>query len=680
LTIGVAGAGAARDYPIRPVPFNQVQLEDAFWAPRLEVNRTVTIPFALRQNDTTGRVDNFRNAARHLACGYKGERYNDTDVYKVIEGAAYALAQHPDAELERRVDALIALIRGAQEPDGYLFTPRTVDPACPAPGTGSRRWSELGISHELYNMGHLMEAAVAYHQATGKRDLLDVALKAGDLIAGTFGREEQKRHGYPGHQEVELGLVKLYRATGQTRFLDTARYFLDARGRAPGVVKEYPVGTRWAIYNDPVQIQADRPILEQRQARGHAVRASYMFAALADVAALTGREEYAAAIDRIWADVTSRKMYLTGGIGARHDRERFGEAYELPNLTAYAETCAAIGSVFWNHRLFLLHGDAKYVDVLERTAYNGLLSGVSLSGDRFFYPNPLASDGKYAFNKGSAERAPWFGVACCPGNLTRFLASLAGYVYARQGETLFVNLFVQGRGRIDLPGRAVQIQQATRYPWDGNVKITLHPSSAGEFTLAVRIPGWVRGEIVPNELYSSLGAEAARPRRERGPPPSEVSLRVNGKAVALNLEKGFARVRRDWHSGDTVELDLPMKIQRVVARPEVEADRGRVALQRGPLVYCAEAVDQPSRRAMNLILTDAATLSARWRGELLGGVTALEGRAQALQADGSLAQQDFVAIPYYAWNNRGANEMVVWLPRDREALARVERRLSLEED
>lgn len=662
---GAEVTGPARDYPIRPVPFTAVRVEDDFWAPRIETNRSVTIPFAFRKNEETGRVDNFRIAGGLMEGTYTGQRYNDTDVYKVIEGAAYSLKQHPDPEREKYIDSLVDIIAQAQEPDGYLFTARTCDPANPAPGTGQDRWSQLAVSHELYNVGHLYEAAVAYYQSTGKRKLLEVAIRNADLIDRTFG--PGKRAGAPGHQEIEIGLAKLYRVTKDEKYLRLAQYFLDVRGRIEGYVKQYPRGSRWSIYNDPVQIQAHKPILEQDEAVGHAVRASYMFSGMADVAALTGNDDYVRAIGRLWDDVVGCKMYLTGGIGARHSHESFGAACELPNLTAYNETCAAIGHVFWNHRLFLLHGHARYIDVLERTAYNGLLSGVSLSGDRFFYPNPLASDGKYRFNQGSVERAPWFGVACCPGNVTRFLPSLPGYIYALEGDTVYVNLFVAGRGEVNLRDRKVIVRQQTRYPWDGEVKIILEPQTEGEFTVAVRIPGWARSKPVPSDLY-----------RFRGDAPAMPTLQVNEKAVALELSHGFAKVCRQWRRGDAIELDLPMPVRRIVADGRVEANRGRVALQRGPLVYCAEWPDQPGERVLNLILADDARIVPEWRSDLLGGVTVLKGSAQVVQADGALTEQDFTAVPYYAWANRGPGEMTVWLARDREALDRVERAARME--
>ena len=444
------------DYPVRPVPFIEVKLTDDFWAPRMEINRTVTIPFAMRQNEETGRVDNFRIAGGLMEGDYRGERYNDTDVYKVMEGAAYTLALRPDPGLAKALDDLIEIIAAAQEEDGYLFTPRTASRGERPIGIGEERWANLAVSHELYNAGHMFEAAAAHYQATGKRNFLDVAVKFADLLVETFGPGGRRE--FPGHQEVELGLVKLYRVTGNRDYLDLARFFLDIRG--PDVrLKQYPEGHRFSIYNDPVQIQAHRPVLEQEEAEGHAVRVTYMFAGMADVAALTGSSDYIRAIERLWDNVVTKKMAVTGGLGARHDRERFGDNYELPNLTSYNETCASIGSVFWNHRMFLLTRDSKYIDILERTLYNGVIVGVSMEGDAFFYPNPLESDGKYRFNKGAARRQPWFGTACCPGNIARFLPSIPGYVYAADERGLYVNLFIGSEARISTAGQSVSIVQ-----------------------------------------------------------------------------------------------------------------------------------------------------------------------------------------------------------------------------
>jgi DUF1680 family protein len=631
-----------RDYPVKPVPFTAVHFTDAFWAPRIEINRKVTIPFAFGKNEETGRVGNFERAAAAL----RGEPltdkkppgypFDDTDVYKVIEGASYCLSVYPDPKLDAYVDSLIAKIAAAQEKDGYLYTTRTIDPVHPHRWAGTKRWElEKVDSHELYNLGHLYEAAVAHYQATGKRSLLDVALRAADLLDRTFGPGKQSI--WPGHQITEMGLAKLYRVTGDARYLNLAKFLLDERGPdgTPGAGREYN--------------QSHKKVVDQTEAVGHAVRATYMYSGMADVAALTGDTSYVNAIDRIWENVASKKLYITGGIGATSAGEAFGKNYELPNMTAYNETCAAVGNDFWNHRLFLLHGDAKYIDVMERTLYNGLLSGVSLDGKSFFYPNPLESAGQH-------RRSPWFGVACCPGNITRFMASVPGYVYAQQGDTLYVNLFVGSTASIKMDAnRTVKLVQETRYPWDGDVKITVDPGRSGRFAINVRIPGWARNEATPSDLYR-FADKVEEP----------VTLKVNGQPVPIRLDKGYVRLDRAWKRGDVIELRLPMPVRRVVANDQVAADRGRVALQRGPIVYCAEWPDNPHGHVRNLVLPDSAVLTSEFKPDLLHGVQIIKGRALALAYDEAgqvtKTEQDFVAIPYYAWANRGPGEMIVWLP------------------
>jgi uncharacterized protein len=637
----------ARDYPIQPVPFTAVTVTDDFWRHRIDVNRTATIPAIFARNRETGRVENFNAAARPSTAKYTGQRYNDTDVYKAIEGASYSLATTPDPAVDRTLDELISVIAAAQEPDGYLFTARTADPEHPIPGIGAARWSELTVSHELYNAGHLYEAAVAHVQTTGKRTLLDVAVRNANLVARVFGPD--KRHGFPGHQEIEIGLSKLYRVTGDRRYLDLARYFLEQRGHDV-LMPVYPPGSRFAIYNDPVQIQAQRPPLEQDEAVGHAVRAMYMYSGMADVAALSGDSRFVAAIDRLWENVVGKKLYLTGGVGSRHDGESFGPAYDLPNRTAYNETCAAIGNAFWNQRMFLLHGDARYLDVMERVVYNGLISGVSLDGTSFFYPNPLESDGKFGFNQGDTGRARWFDVACCPGNISRFIPSMPGYIYATAADRVYVNLFVGSRARMPVGGQQVAIAQETRYPWEGVVTIRVDPERGDPFAVYVRIPEWARGVPAPGGLYRYLDAGAR---------PAAPSIAVNGKAVPLDMEKGFARVRRAWTRGDTITLRLPMAVRRVVADAAVDEDAGRVALERGPIVYCVEWPDNGGH-VLDLALPDRAPVSAEFRPGLLNGVVVL--RAPAVR-DPAGAKADLVAIPYYAWANRGSGEMTVWVKR-----------------
>lgn len=631
-----------RDYPVKPVPFTAVHVRDSFWAPRIEVNRTVSIPFAFQKCVDSGRIDNFERAAAALRGEVlkntrpPGYPFDDTDPYKVLEGASYSLSVHPDPKLDAYVDDLIAKIAAAQEKDGYLYTTRTINPASPHRWAGKQRWELEGVdSHELYNLGHLYEAAVAHYQATGKRTLLDVAIKTADLLDRTFGPGKQTI--WPGHQITEMGLAKLYRVTGDQRYLNLARFLIDARG--PNTIQG-----SGRTYN-----QSHQKVVDQTEAVGHAVRATYMYSGIADIAALTGEAAYVNAIDRIWENVAGKRIYITGGVGASGAGEAFGGNYELPNMSAYCETCAAIGNDFWNHRLFLLHGDARYIDVMERTLYNGLISGVSLDGKSFFYPNPLESNGQH-------QRSPWFGVACCPANVTRFMPSVPGYVYAQQGEAIYVNLYMGSTADIRTDGgRTVNIVQDTRYPWDGSVKLTINPDKAGVFTVNVRIPGWARNEAIAGDLYQfqdkvNVAAE----------------LKVNGRAAPLALDKGYVALKRSWKKGDVINLTLPMPVRRVVSNNLVEADRGRIALQRGPIVYCAEWPDNPNGKVRNLMLPDAAPLTVEFRPDLLNGVEIVKGMAIGLayDAQGKVVSQarDFTAIPYYAWANRGRGQMMVWIP------------------
>ena len=639
-------ASAAPDYPVKPVPFTAVHLSDEFWAPRIETNRRVSIPAAMHQLSVSGRVDLFERAAASLEgkdLANKeppGYPFDDTDVYKVLEGASYALQVAPDPNLEAHVDDLIAKIGAAQEKDGYLYTTRTINPERPHAWAGINRWEEVrNESHELYNLGHLFEAAVAHYQATGKRSLLDIALRSADLLVETFGPGKQSV--WPGHQITEMGLVKLYRVTGNREYLDLAAFLLDERGKSEGVV----TNSRGLEYN-----QAHMHVTEQSEPVGHAVRAMYMYSGMADVAALENDTRMRDAGDRIWENLVSTKMYVTGGIGSTSTGEAFGKPYELPNMTAYNETCASIGMDFWNHRLSLLHGDARYVDVMERTLYNALLSGVSLKGDTFFYPNPLESRGQH-------QRQEWFGVACCPGNVTRFMASVPGYVYAYDDDAIYVNLFAAGKATVGMEEeRAVTLTQETRYPWDGAVRMTVDPGKTMDFAINLRIPGWARDEPVPSDLYRFLD-DVDEP----------VTLSVNGEAVPIEQQNGYARLRRTWQPGDMISLNLPMPVRRVVAHEGVEADRGRVALQRGPIMYAAEWPDNPGGRVRNLVLADEEPLHSTFRPNMLRGVQVITGRATALafDADGNVtrAEQELTLIPYFAWANRGPGEMAVWLAR-----------------
>jgi DUF1680 family protein len=643
ISIGLAAAAAAetKDYPFTPVPFTDVRIGDGFWLPRLETNRTVTVRYDFQKCEETGRISNFARAGGLEEGKFEGIPFNDSDVVKVVEGASYTLAMHPDPELDKYLDDLIAKIAAAQEDDGYLYTARTL--GFTNGMTGPQRWTHLAASHELYNVGHMYEAAVAHFLATGKRSFLEVAIKNADHLVKTFGPEPGQLIDVPGHQEIEIGLVKLYRATGQEKYLRLAKFFIDMRGRAD----------KRKIYGE--YCQDHKPLVEQEEVTGHAVRAGYLYSGVADVAALTGDKDYLRAIDRLWEDMVSRQMYLTGSVGVFEHGEGYSQPYDLPNLKAYNETCAAIANALWNHRMFLLHGEAKYIDVLERIIYNGFLSGISLSGDTFFYPNPLACDGRFRFNHGDLVRSPWFGCSCCPVNVVRFIPSIAGYVYAQRGDEVFVNLYVAGSGTVKLAAGTLRLEQQTHYPWDGKVRIVVQGEPAGLSALKLRIPGWAQGRPVPGDLY--------RYATQATPP---VTLTVSGQPVQLDLQDGYATIRRAWHSGDVVELDLPMPVRRVLAHENVVADRGRVAIERGPVLYCLEGADHGGR-VLNLVLPDTAELSPEHHADLLGGVTVLRGPAQeAYRTEGGEVQTKPAAltmIPYYAWCHRGANEMAVWLPK-----------------
>ena len=642
-----AGAEELKDYPIRPTPFTAVKVEDGFWGARLETNRAVTVWYAFKKCEETGRIDNFAKAARLMPGSFRGTPFDDSDVYKVIEGAAYSLATHPDPKLDAYIDGLISKIAAAQEPDGYLYTARTIHPDNP-PGIASpKRWlndcgdlkGKYGDSHELYNVGHLYEAAVAHYQATGKRTLLDVAIRSADLVTSVWG--PGKLEIPSGHPEIELSLVKLYRVTGKRAYLDLSRFLLECRGRGKGIPS--------------AQYANHKPVTEQNELVGHAVRSVYMACAMTDIAAILDDEPYRHAVDAMWSDMVSHKMAVTGGLGARHGGEAMGDAYELPNAEAYNETCAAIANVLWNHRMFLLSGDAKHLDVLERVLYNGVLSGVSLSGDRFFYVNPLASDGTYPFNQGHSDRFPWTGCACCPVNIARFIPSVPGFAYATRGRSVYVGLYLASVAEIPLGNDKVALRQVTDYPWSGKVRFEVLSNTAGEWEMKLRVPGWATGETVPSDLYRIVSPAVPGPR-----------LTVNGEPVKVMKAQGFAGVTRTWKRGDVVEWELPMPVQRVAADEKVRNNIGLAALERGPLVYCIEGVDQ-SGHVTQLVLADDAILTAEQQTSLLGGVSVLRGQATETfrREDGSVAQRpvELTAVPYHVWCHRGHNPMAVWLPR-----------------
>lgn len=616
------------DYPIQPVPFTSVHIDDQFWTPRLETNRKVTLPYNFKKCEETGRIQNFAIAGGLVEGEFEGIYFNDSDVFKVIEGASYSLQVNDDPELKSYLDDLITKISAAQEKDGYLYTNRTINPEKAADGGGAKRWTNLQTYHELYNVGHLYEAAVAHYRASGERTLLDVALKNADLVEQVFG--PGKNMGVPGHQEIELGLVKLYRVTGEKKYLDLAKFFIDQRGNAEGH------NTTEGKYAGKYQ-QDHVPLTEQKEAVGHAVRAGYFYAAATDVAALTGESAYDEALNRIWNNIVHQKIYLTGGIGAEPKHEGFGPNYELPNATAYTETCAAIALMLWNQRMFLKSGEVKYMDVFERTLYNGFLSGVSFEGNTFFYPNPLEADGFTKFNQGVCGRSPWFDCSCCPVNVVRILPSIPGYIYATKENEIFVNLYIGNKAEIALGDQTLQLSQTTNYPWDGQVEIEIlnTPTAAAVFKL--RVPGWVRNEVMDGDLYSY--SDENKPA---------VSLKVNGKSVNPLIEDGYISLEKhNWQRNDKITLAFEMPVRKVVSNELVTNNKGKMALERGPLVFCAEEADNP-KGILNLQVPADEAFDFSYEQDLLGGV-------------GKITSPTLAAIPYYAWAHRGNGEMAVWL-------------------
>ena len=617
-------------YPIQPVVFTSVTVNDQFWAPRIKTNHEVTIPIAFGYCESTGRIRNFE-----IAGGLDTGRFqtiypfDDSDVYKIIEGASYSLQTFPDKNLESYLDTLISKIAAAQEDDGYLYTNRTIAELrgeSPHPWATDKRWAKTNIlSHELYNIGHMYEAAVAHYQATGKRTLLDVAIRSADLVCRDFGWDRYVN--YPGHQEIEIGLVKLYNVTGERKYLEMAKFFLDARGKRDDG-EEYS--------------QSHMKVADQDHAVGHAVRATYMYSAMADIAAIMNDKSYIDAVGKIWEDIVNTKLYVTGGIGASAGNEGFGESYELPNMTAYCETCASVGFIFTNYRLFLETGDSKYFDVLERTLYNSMLSGVSLSGDRFFYPNPLESEGQH-------ERKSWFGCACCPSNVARFIPSLPGYIYATSDSRLYVNLFISNKATVDINGKKVSLTQTTDYPWDGVVDIVVGKSEVRNFILAIRVPGWSRNEAVPGGLYKFTGVAE-----------DEVTIKINGEPTLLNLRNGYAEIDRHWKEGDRITLELPMEIGVLEADARVADDIGMVAFQRGPLVYCAEWADNEELKVREVTVPNDAETEVVTGRRGLGGSVMINTQ---VSQNKNQNKSGLSLIPYYLWNNRGAGDMRVWIPK-----------------
>ncbi len=653
-TSGAFAQPAIIGYPYQQVPFTNVKLApNSFFGDRVKAAKEVTIPLAFSKCKSEHRYENFEKAA-HPNDKYVVEKFmlfpfDDTDVYKTIEGASYMLQSFPDKKLVNYIDSVLNIVGKAQEPDGYLYTARTMNPKHPHPWSGQKRWEKVeDLSHELYNLGHMLDAAVAHYQATGSRKFLDIARRYADCVLREVGPNSGQVCAVPGHQIAEMGLAKLYLATGDRRYLDEAKFFLDYRGKTT-IRNQYS--------------QSDIPVVEQREAWGHAVRAGYMYAGMADIAALTGDSAYIKAIDRIWNNIVSKKYYLTGGVGARHDGEAFGADYELPNLTAYNETCAAIAQCYLNMRLFMLHGDSKYIDCLERTLYNGVISGMSIDGGRFFYPNPLSADGIYKFNAdGTTTRQPWFGCACCPSNLSRFIPSVPGYVYAARGNDVYVNLFMGSKANVKVGGKEMKIETETNYPWDGKVTIRVKGNANKNASLLIRIPGWARGEVTPGGLYSFTD------RQKDG-----WSIAVNGKnRNAEKLGKGYIRIN-NMKKGDVITLNLDMEPRTVVADKRVMDDRGCVAVERGPLVYCAESADNNGMKPHQIYIKNNAVFNlikdykirnTEADGKLFS-VDALQTAAQELSKnnEGNLTLKNFnlTLIPYYAWNHRGTGCMDVWL-------------------
>ena len=615
------------------VNFSHVQITDDFWKPKIEKVSLVTIPVCIDQTEVkTPRIQNFEIAAGKKKGKFQGIFYDDSDVFKALEAIAYSLKNHPDAAMEKKADDWIDLIAAAQLPDGYINTYYSLQ-------FPEKRWTDMSM-HEDYNGGHLIEAAVAYYDATGKRKLLDVAIRFANHFNSLFG--PGKRDWVTGHQELELALVKLYKETKEEKYLTLADWLLSERGHKKAV------GYTWTDWKDTAYAQDLKPVKEQKEITGHAVRAMYMYTGAADVAALTGDEGYMHAMKNVWEDVVYRNMYITGGIGSSGGNEGFSIDYDLPNENAYCETCASVGMVLWNQRMGMLTGESKYVDVLEKSLYNGALDGISLAGDKFFYGNPLASMGKNA-------RRDWFGTACCPANIARLIESLGNYIYGFSKNNIWINLFVGSNTSISVGDQQIPLEMKTNYPWDGQVQLTVLPLKKTRFGLHIRIPGWATGDAVPGGLYSFRDASAAG-----------ITVILNGQPIQYKMDKGYMVIDREWNKGDLISLNVPMDIKRVTSRIEVKANIERVAIQRGPIIYCVEGVDNTGR-AVNIVLPKTAVLSATPQTILSEKVISIQTEATvlAVSADGQNVQAEkkkITAVPYYTWNNRGPGQMLVWLP------------------
>jgi DUF1680 family protein len=612
-------------YQIEPVDIQNVKVTDDFWLPIIKRVQEKTIEYAIAKCEEEGRLDNFLIAGGEMEGKVKGAMpFDDTDVYKIIEGASNSLISAPNKELETVLDSLVNIIKVGQEADGYLTTWRTINPAePPAPWVEvkeGKRWEALFMSHELYNAGHLYEAAAVHYKATGKRNFLDIALKNADLMVKTFGEGEHKISAVPGHQIIETGLIKLYQITGKNDYINLAKYFLDNRGN-PNNHKLFG-----AYSQDHI------PVVNQDEVVGHSVRAMYMYAAMTDIAAIQNDSLYEASVNKLWDNMVSKKMYITGGIGAKHDGEQFGSNFELPNLTAYNETCAAIGDVYWNHRLHNLYGDVKYFDVIERTLYNGLISGLSLDGTNFFYPNALESDGNYKFNRGSCTRQSWFDCSCCPTNLIRFVPSIPGLIYSKGKNEVYVNLYASSNANINLNGEEVKVSQVTSYPWNGKIQVTVEADT--EITMKFRVPSWSRNEVLPSDLYKYADSYKPLP-----------TLSINGNIIETSIEFGYFEVKRKWSPKDKIEIQFPMEVRTVIANKKVKEDLGKLSLEYGPIVYAVEEVDNPEFDKISLSPDDEFVVQ---KEAILKGINTISNRT-------------LKAIPYYTWSNRGVNKMKVWI-------------------
>ncbi|MCP9769758.1 glycoside hydrolase family 127 protein [Lacihabitans sp. LS3-19] len=651
-TVSCVGLYAQNFYPYQAISFNKVHLNDNFWLPKIEINRTETIPWAFYQSKITGRIKNFEQAAagEGQLCGIYP--FDDSDVYKIIEGASYSLQVKYDPVLDKYVDSLISVIAAAQEPDGYLFTARTMGDKHEWIGT-ERYQNEHLLSHELYNMGHFYEAACAHYLATGKKNMLNIGIKNANHLLTVFG--PGKKSVAPGHQVIEIGLVKMYLATGEKKYLDLSQFFIECRGQRKYDKK--PGDKDASVWDTGEYWQDHVPAIQQTEAIGHAVRATYLYSGMADVAALTQNQAYINAIHKIWDNAAGKKTYITGGIGSAGGWEGFGPAYQLPNESAYCETCAGIGNVFWNHRMFMLTGEAKYMDMVERTLYNGILGGIGLDGKTFYYANPMEytlKDGKLS---GENKRSPWFKCSCCPSNICRFMPSIPGYIYAKKDKDLYVNLYIGSETSFEIDTKnKISLKQTSNMPWEGtvNVEIGTYNKKGSSFALKLRVPGWANGNIFPTDLYGLHEIQ------EMGN-----IIKINGESTDLAKYKdGYFTIDRIWKNGDKVEIDFPMETQQVYSNPNITSNQNLIAVQNGPIMYCAEFVDNEGKTS-NILLNQRNIFSKKFEPNLLNGVLTLSTNGKVVnfnENDISTLNMTIKLIPYYARSNRGSGEMKLWFP------------------